>query len=54
MELVDIQPGETNPIYVFESSNGDTFGVARPQLTNAQEAELKAALREILKDEGLL
>lgn len=54
MELIDIRPGESAPIYVFESSNGEAFGIPRPGLTHAEEAEVKRVLREILRDEGLL
>ena len=52
MELVEIQPGETKPIYMFKSVDGETFGVARPPLSQEQEIEVKRALREILEEEG--
>lgn len=54
MRLIDVQPGESRPIYLFESAEGERFVVARPPLSQEQEAELITALREILREEGLL
>ncbi|HET6443393.1 MAG TPA: hypothetical protein VFI27_02345 [candidate division Zixibacteria bacterium] len=54
MRLVDTVPGEASPISVFESAAGESFSVARPPMSQEEEAEVKAMLREILKDEGML
>ncbi len=52
MRLVDTVPGEMSPICVFESSAGETFSVARPPMSQEEEAEVIGVLREILDDEG--
>ena len=54
MRLTEMVPSEISPIYVFETTAGDTFSVQRPPMSQEQEAELIAALRDILKDEGML
>ncbi|UCC53013.1 MAG: hypothetical protein JSV68_03420 [Anaerolineaceae bacterium] len=53
MRLVDRIPGEASVICVFESSAGETFSVARPPMSQEEEAEVIAVLREILDDEGI-
>jgi hypothetical protein len=54
MRLVDTVPGEASPISVFESAAGESFSVARPPMSQEEETEVIAMLREILKDEGWL
>ena len=54
MRLLKTLPGEITPLYVFETSTGDQFIVARPNITPQQEAEIKDALRDILRDADLL
>ena len=54
MRLVDTVPGEASPISVFGLAAGETFSVARPPMSQEEEAGVIAMLREILKDEGML
>jgi hypothetical protein len=54
MRLVGTVPGEASPICIFESTAGESFSVARPPMSQEEEAEVIAMLREILKDEGML
>ena len=54
MRLVETVPGEVSPICVFDSVAGESFSVARLQMGQEEEAETIVALREILKDEGML
>jgi hypothetical protein len=54
MRLVDTIPGEVSPICIFESTVGEPFSVARPPMSQKEEAGVIAMLREILKDEGML
>lgn len=51
MRLVRKVAGEQGKIYVFETTVGDTFSVARPAINKEQEAALIDVLREILKEE---
>jgi len=52
--LVGTLPGESTPLYVFETSAGDRFTVPRPDITPQQEVEILDALRDIRQDEDLL
>jgi hypothetical protein len=52
MQLIKTVPGEASAICVFESIAGETFNVARPLMSQEEEANVVAVLREILKDEG--
>ncbi len=54
MQLKDKVAGEASPIYVFESITGELFSVPRPSMSQEEEDEVIAVLREILKDEGML
>ena len=54
MRLVDTVPGEASPISVFESAAGESFSVARPPMSQEEEAEVITVLRDILNDEGML
>ena len=54
LPLVDTRPGESTPLYVFETSAGARFSVPRPDITPQQEVEILDALRDILQDEDLL
>ena len=54
MRLVGTVPGDVSPISVFATTAGDTFSVARPPMSQEEEGEVIAVLREILKDEGML
>ena len=55
MRLVETLPGESTPLCVFETIEGERFRVNRPNITSGQEADLLEALRDIiLRDEGLL
>jgi hypothetical protein len=54
MELVHTMPGEEGPICLFKSANGEPFAVQRPSMSIEEEVNVKAVLREILRDEGML
>jgi hypothetical protein len=54
MRLVETLPGETASIAVFESAAVERFSVARPSITEQQEAELVGVLRELLADDGYI
>jgi hypothetical protein len=54
MRLLDTVSGEAAPICIFASVAGETFSVPRPPMSQEQEAEVLALLREIPDDEGLL
>ena len=54
MRLVDTISGDVSPISVFETTLGETFSVDRPPMSQEEEDEVIAVLREILKDEGML
>jgi hypothetical protein len=54
MNLAHTLPGEVSPICLFSTVAGDTFSVHRPPMSQEQEGEMVATLREILKDEGML
>jgi hypothetical protein len=54
MHLIEMVPGESAPICVFETLVGKTFSVPRSPMTQEEEAKVIAVLRSILDDEGLL
>lgn len=54
MELQKTIPGDVSPLCVFKTSQGDTISVAKPSISQEDEAEIITVLREILRDEGLL
>ena len=54
IHLVETLPGESTPLYVFETSAGDRFSGPRPDINPQQEVEILDALRDILQDEDLL
>ena len=54
MKLVDKQAVEDGDIFVFQSSTGQEFGVARPDIGNEDDALMVRALRMVLRDEGIL
>jgi hypothetical protein len=49
IRLVQSFPGENGMICVFESSEGKRFTLAKPAMTEEQEATVKAMLRVILE-----
>ncbi len=54
MQLKYKVAGEASSICVFETAAGDTFSATHPSLSQEEETEVIAVLREILIDEGLL
>jgi hypothetical protein len=54
MQLVEMLPGEASAICVFKSSAGETFSVARPTMSQEEEAEVITVLGEILTDGGMV
>lgn len=54
MRLIETLPGEASAIRVLESIAGESFSVTRPPMSQEEEVEVIAVLREILKDEELL
>lgn len=53
MQVVDTIPTDTIPLCDFITITGDSFAVHRTSITEAEEQQLIAALREILQDEEL-
>ena len=54
MKLVQTLPGDEKTLCYFETVAGDAFAIPRPAITSAEEAEIVAVLRDILRDEGLV
>ena len=54
MHQIEMLPGESTPLCIFETISGDRFSVPRPEITSEQEADLLDVLRGVLSDEGLL
>ena len=54
MRFVNTISGDVSPIIVFETTAGEIFSVACPPMSQEEEDEVIAVLREILKDEGML
>jgi len=54
MRLVKTVQGEVTPICIFETTAGDNFSIPRPQMSQEEESQVVTALREILKEEGLI
>ncbi len=52
--LVKTVPGENGPVCVFESSAGERFSLARPEMTAEQEGMVKVMLKVILEEGGWL
>ncbi len=52
--LVETVPGESGEVCTFKTVTGDTFSLARPPMSEEQEAGVIATLRDILEDEGEL
>jgi hypothetical protein len=51
--LVETVPGENGPVCVFETVASERFSLAKPPMTEEQEAKVKEMLREILEEESL-
>ena len=51
LRLVDTHSGADGDVAVFESSAGETFTIVRPPIAPDVEAQIAAALRDILDDD---
>jgi hypothetical protein len=50
--LTETQPSEAGTMCTFETVAGDVFTLLKPQLSEADEAAIRAELREILGKDG--
>lgn len=53
MRLVEVLPGESGPICIFETAGGDRFSMVKPPISQELEADLIEELREILDEAEL-
>jgi len=51
LRLVDTHAGADGEVAVFESSAGETFTIVRPRIAPGVEAQIAAALRDILDED---
>ena len=54
MTLIETTPSDDRTLYHFQTANGEAFVVPHPGITPEQETEVRALLREIMEDEGLM
>jgi hypothetical protein len=50
--VVETLPGDTSPICVYETMAGDTFSLVKPAISQEEEEDLIATLRQIINEEG--
>jgi hypothetical protein len=54
MSLVEILPGESNPVHVFQTAFGETYSVEGTPMSDEVEAEMIRELRTIIEEEKQL
>ena len=47
-------PGEERPLVIFQADDGERFAIPKPLLSAADEAQVLAEVRQMIKDKGLL